>query len=390
MLNNKILLYCPIPPPYAGPEVATELLLKNIAKDELNYIFLKSNIRKLNWKKGKFDFEGIYKFLFKYLNFVFILIFRNPEKVYLLLSSGRIGFLRDSILILTSKILGKIIIVHYRGGNFNNFYLKQNKLFRKYILKVLKKIDGCIVQAEILKNIFNGLYPMEKIKVLYNGIKSSGLALGPPKIFKDKKSFNLLYVGHISFSKGFFYLIKAYKEIFKKYNLSLYFAGSLRFKNERSDTQKEFLSGNALEFYKNNKDSITKTIDEFVENTEKYNAKYLGIIHNNEKINAFNSSDLFILPSFTEGFSYSVLEAMTFGLPVIVTKVGALPEIIKDEVNGFLIEEPDDELISKSIVKAISDLQKLEEISLNNKKYVDENFSIDIIAKQFMEILNNN
>ena len=62
-------------------------------------------------------------------------------------------------------------------------------------------------------------------------------------------------------------------------------------------------------------------------------------------------SDAYILPSYKEGLPISVLEAMSYGLPMISTKVGGIPEIIADGVNDYLIIPGDQDAICASIKK---------------------------------------
>ena len=61
-------------------------------------------------------------------------------------------------------------------------------------------------------------------------------------------------------------------------------------------------------------------------------------VDGHEKEALFKQSDIFILPSYSEGFPLSVLEAMSYGLPLIVTPVGALPEVLKEGENCFFVK----------------------------------------------------
>jgi glycosyltransferase involved in cell wall biosynthesis len=380
---NKVLLLCPIPPPYAGPEVASEILMNNLPRKLIDYEYLKSNLRDENWKKGKFDFSGLYRLSFIVFKLIKKLFKTDTKKVYLLLSSCRIGFLRDSIYIILSLLFGKKIILHYRGGNFDGFYDKCNWFFKKYIGFVLNKSNVIIVQAEILKKMFE---PITKgnIKVLYNGLCVTDNFV--EKKF-DSKETTLLFIGHIAFSKGFYELISVYKRIYKSLKLRLIFAGTFRFEGKKSKTQVGFLNMEVLKYYVSNSERISNEIKEFAENAEKYNAKYLGIISGKEKENVFNNSDILILPSYTEGFSVTVLEALSEGLPVIVSNVGALPEIIKENENGWIVEAGSESSIEKKLKLALSNKYRFTEISKNNRVFFEEKFNIQKISSEFEKIL---
>lgn len=69
-----------------------------------------------------------------------------------------------------------------------------------------------------------------------------------------------------------------------------------------------------------------------------------------EKVDLFQSAMIYILPSYGENLPFSLLEAMALGLPVVTTPVGAIPEIVKDGQNGFLVEPGDVRALASSVI----------------------------------------
>lgn len=99
------------------------------------------------------------------------------------------------------------------------------------------------------------------------------------------------------------------------------------------------------------------------------------------------NSDLYILNSFTEGFSNSLIEAMYSKTASLSTNVGAAPEIIQPDINGFLIPaDNENELFTK--IREIMSLprEKLKEIGVAGHKTIVQNYSLDGHAKKLMEI----
>ena len=70
---------------------------------------------------------------------------------------------------------------------------------------------------------------------------------------------------------------------------------------------------------------------------------------------------LFVLPSYSEGLPTAIIEAMSCGLPVIATKIGGIPEIVKDNVNGFLYEAGNVDELTECIARMETD-EKLRQV----------------------------
>lgn len=385
MKNQKVLFFTPTPPPYAGPEVNSKIILKALGEIDTQFeiVHLKSNIRKENLKKGIFDFEGVIAFLCIYFKFLHRLLFSRPRIVYLLLSSSKVGFMRDAALIFTASRFGKVVVAHYRGGNFRNFYNSSTPLYKKLIETIMNRVDTVIVLANNLKFMFAKLVDPERIKVLYNGLpmeEYSSIERKP----HDKNAATILFMGHLTFPKGFYDIIKAYKRLRNTYpNIRLVFAGSLP---EARPTLHEFLTSPYKEYFLSHIDEITNDTLSFIENAAFYNAQYLGFVSDEKKIRVFADADIFVFPSYTEGFPMVVLEAMAAGLPVVTTPVGALPEILEDNVNGFFVKIGDVNDMVERIEKLIIDEGLRKEIGVHNREYVFSRFDIRSIAKNLVDI----
>ena len=110
---------------------------------------------------------------------------------------------------------------------------------------------------------------------------------------------------------------------------------------------------------------------DFIVNCKKYNSNYKGVVSVEEKIKLFKSSDIFVLPSYTEGLSMSCLEAMAFGLPVITTPVGAMPDVIKNGKNGIITPVADHERLFENIELLMNNRELRIKMGNNNKENID-------------------
>ena len=95
----------------------------------------------------------------------------------------------------------------------------------------------------------------------------------------------------------------------------------------------------------------------------------------------FSGLDLFLMPSKSEGLGSSALLAMAYGLPVVASRVGGLPELIKENENGWLVAPGSSEALAEAIVAAASDQARLLQFGRNGRKRA-EGFSADIMVNR--------
>jgi len=96
--------------------------------------------------------------------------------------------------------------------------------------------------------------------------------------------------------------------------------------------------------------------------------------------------DIFVLPSVKEGFPWVILEAMAAEVPVIATKVGAVPEIIQNNENGILIEAKSPKAIIDAIRLLIDNKDLKEKLAINGRKIVIERFNLEKMVQKYEDL----
>jgi glycosyltransferase involved in cell wall biosynthesis len=92
--------------------------------------------------------------------------------------------------------------------------------------------------------------------------------------------------------------------------------------------------------------------------------------------------DTFVLPSYSEGLSLSLLEAMAAGLPVIATAVGGNPELVMDGVTGLLIPAKDAEALAAALERVLADPAWAKEMGEKARRQVAENYSVERLGRE--------
>ena len=99
--------------------------------------------------------------------------------------------------------------------------------------------------------------------------------------------------------------------------------------------------------------------------------------------------DIFVLPSVKEGFPWVVIEAMAAKLPIIATEVGAVPEIIEDGKNGFMVEPARPEKIAEKIQDLLNDDRLRQEFGIQAHQTVLFKFSLDKMVGEIENLLSS-
>ena len=110
-----------------------------------------------------------------------------------------------------------------------------------------------------------------------------------------------------------------------------------------------------------------------------------GKLDRNEVLKEIRKSAFTILPSYTEGMPYSILESMANGVPTIATNVGSIPELIEQEL---LFEPGDQKSLMKLIQYFIDNPTIREKYADKSLKKIKDSFNVDIIRNKLEEIWN--
>ncbi len=384
MDKTKVLVLGYLPPPPEGTAKITEVIVNSIyLRDNFEISFLPLLKRHSASSRGKLSFNNIFINFLNYARFLVQIIAFNPKMIYLTLAQNRFGFLRDSLFILIGRIFGKIIIAHFHGGNFDRFFAQQKQSFRKYISKILGKIDRLIVLADIFKLQFNNLVDSKKISTLYNCLPELSCP-GPDFKTVKKKGFNkdkirVLFIGYLSKAKGALDLVQAAPLVISKYEKPIEFIlCGQPVDIERNIT---FISEPHFGYSKMLKLIEDENLNNFV--------NLRTTLNPGEKENLLENSDIFVFPTYSEGCGIVALEAMAFGLPVITTRVGGLSEMLKENENCLFVEPGDFKSLARQILFLINNEAQAIQMGTNNRNLVSSLYNKDNYIRSLAVIWQN-
>ena len=248
------------------------------------------------------------------------------------------SFWRKAIFVYLARLINKKVILHIHGAEFKKFAAIHHKLIRK----VLLKCDKIVVLSKSWKEWFEKEFDINDVVIVNNIIETPKTSLGSKRA---NEKLIVLFLGAIGKRKGIYDLLEAlfkYKELFGN-NIQLIIGGN----------------GEAEKVISYIRD---KHLEDIVE--------YRGWVSGDDKVRLLNSADIFILPSYNEGLPISILEAMGYGIPVITTPVGGIPEVITDGENGLMVSPGDVDGLFNAVSKFAMDMSLRKKMGENSRMVI--------------------
>jgi len=110
---------------------------------------------------------------------------------------------------------------------------------------------------------------------------------------------------------------------------------------------------------------------------------FLGPLFGEEKARLLAAADMFVLPSYSEGLPYALLEAMAMGVPVVASDVGAIRDVVIDGVHGRLIAPRQSAAIADAIEKLAADRHRLARMGAACRARIVSAYSVERLVRDF-------
>ncbi len=368
----RVLFIGPYPPPYSGPELGMKLFLESSLAKQFAIRFIKTNHRTDNAQKARLDLATAKAFFLFFSRLLYELMRHRPEAVYYPVTPTEMGWLgRDAPCLMLCHLFRARTIIHLRGGHLQLNLRTFTPLTRRLAAIACRRVSLALVQAERLRNQFDGLVPRDRVAVLDQAIDvheydNPDLGAYDPN--------QVLFLGNLTKAKGYCDLVRAIPLVAARLpGARFVFAGTLH-RGERGVFFDQ-TSGTPLEY----EDPFL--LHEHIGRSEwQRNYSFVGIVRDGEKLGLLRNSALFVLPSYSEGFSRALLEAMAVGKPVVCTPVGAHPEVIEDGVNGLFVNPGDVEALAERIAYLLGNPSVRHRMAEANYRLVRRVYDIDIVA----------
>jgi len=241
-------------------------------------------------------------------------------------------------------------------------FTEGREYWKRFLLAQLEKLAGYVTDKIICVSEFDKKLALKfkvadenKLVVIHNGIDPTEFLCISRDYRKSSDKVIVTFVGRLAPPKDLFLLIDAVKLV-PEVKLQIVGDGELRRKVER------YILKNSL------------------------NERVILLGERFDIPNILAESDIFVLPSKWEGLPLTIIEAMMSGLPVVATRVGGVPELVEDGVNGYLVPPGDVNAFADAIRKLACDVRLREIMGKAGQKKAIENFTLDKMLSRVAQV----
>lgn len=270
---------------------------------------------------------------------------KGDYKIAHLHTAERGSFWRKAFLLNFYQRHGIKVVLHHHAAEFEEFYAKCNSKQQMKIQRTLAKADLNIVLSKSLIPMIRQKAPEAKVEVLYNAVNT--YATNPYSIH----SKNVLFLGQLGRRKGVFDLLIAIQ----------------RLDNKIPKDVKFYLCGNQGE---------NEVLQKIKELGIEHRIAHVGWIDGERKQEYMGKTMLNCLPSYNEGLPMTILETMAAGIPNISTNIAAIPEVLEDGVNGFMITPGDIDALCDRLCTLINSPKIRQQFSKASYQLISSEYSL--------------
>jgi glycosyltransferase involved in cell wall biosynthesis len=266
------------------------------------------------------------------------------------------SFWRKCIFAGFARLFNAPVIFHLHGSEMKSFYSSQWYFVRLLIAWQLAHVHYVIVLSQSWCDFVKAVAPKANVRIIANYV------LVPPisDCHQPHEGVRVIFLGVLGERKGVFDLLKVVSEI-----------------SHLLPTMEVFIGGNG---------EIDKAIEAVRQYGLESKVKILGWVSGEDKRTLLASGDIFVLPSYNEGLPVSILEAMSWQIPVISTNVGGIPQLVRDGVDGILINPGDLSALSQALLRLGQDGEYRENLGRSARFRVESSFSKETVIPQIEEI----
>jgi len=273
----------------------------------------------------------------------------NAPIVHIHTCSG-FSFYRSVVDMMIGRHLGCRVVLHIHGAKFDKFYAHEPLWRRRLVARSLARADRVVALSSRWRDKLHHMSPNARVDIVENAVEIPSVT---PKQPQDGPCCFLL-LARMDEWKGIDDLLDACADLRRQgVAVEVVLAGP---------------SGTAGDATVIHEKIRTRNLAGMV--------RYVGPVHGEAKSNLLAAADAYVQPSHHEGMPIALLEALAYGLPVVATRVGAVPEVVNNGRHGLLVPPRRPDLLARAMRRLATEDQSRRDMSRATRTLAIQRFSL--------------
>ena len=309
--------------------------------------------------------EGLFGRLMRVLGSPILLglavLARGASIVHVNTSMDARAYWRDLAYVIAAKLCGARVLYQVHGGALPQQFFGRSRLLSSFLRGTLRIPDAIVVLAREELQAYRGFVPSQRVLAIPNAIDCTLYSSLERPQANAAAPLKLLYIGRVVRDKGLYEALEGLKAAQARgVRANLVIAGS----GPEEQSLKRFAE----------KQGLCGTV------------AFAGPVFGEGKLQLLAAADVFLLPSYREGLPYALLESMAAGTPVITTRVGGIPDVVIDGVNGLFVPRRDALSIARAIITLAGDRRALARMSEACKRTIAAGYSVERQSEELCQL----
>ncbi|SRR6266571_3336199 len=364
----RLLLVGPLqPPPLGGVQHIMDMQLRSGLAREFELHVVDTSKGRLRLAVENSTWQTPFYFARDFSRLIRTLVRVRPDAA-LIHASPSLSFLRDWVFMVIARLAGAKVVCHYHGTLHTRFPSCETRVGRAIGRFLISAAQRVIVLGPTYQREMDKAWKRDDLVWAPNMADIAlfrNMSADTPAPWLERGDRAVLFVGRLSAPKGVYDLFDAIPRVIERHpEVRFVLVGVAE-----NDAMEPVIRAEA------ERRGIAPRIT------------FLGPLEGRKKAAAFVTSQMIVVPSWTEAFPLVIPEAMAAGLPVIATAVGAIPDFVKDGEDGFLVAPKASPELADRICRLLDDEGLRRRISERVRARAPREFAIEVGCGKVTEVI---